>query len=203
MATSTLTQLLNYECSESILQSLLMYCTIFIGNRCVQAAPFIFSLYSTYQTYLFFPLQNAAVRHVCKAKKSDHIHPILQILHWLPVTHLIQYKISSMLQFHLWQIPLVFVWSPSTLCSNKRIIICIRYPNLCYHLCKHNSIWWKSFLMSACLFGTVYLNLIYSSRPSRLPSRCNIVTISKLSVSQLCLSPPPPLQCVCVLLVLL
>ena len=32
---------------------------------------------------------------MCKAKKSDHIHPILKTLHWLPVTHLIQYKIST------------------------------------------------------------------------------------------------------------
>ena len=29
------------------------------------------------------------------SKKSDHIHPILQTLHWLPVTHHIQYKIST------------------------------------------------------------------------------------------------------------
>ena len=40
-------------------------------------------------------VQNAAARLVCKAKKSDHIHPILKILHWLPVTHRIQYKISA------------------------------------------------------------------------------------------------------------
>ena len=32
-------------------------------------------------------VQNAAARLVCKAKKSDHIHPILETLHWLPVTH--------------------------------------------------------------------------------------------------------------------
>ena len=42
-------------------------------------------------------VQNAAARPVCKAKKSDHIHPILEILHWLPVTHRIQYKISTWL----------------------------------------------------------------------------------------------------------
>ena len=29
-------------------------------------------------------VQNAAARLVCKAKKSDHIHPILETLHWLP-----------------------------------------------------------------------------------------------------------------------
>ena len=35
---------------------------------------------------------------MCKAKKSDHIHPILETLHWLPVAHVShsinQYKIS-------------------------------------------------------------------------------------------------------------
>ena len=40
-------------------------------------------------------VQNAAARLVCKAKKSDNIHPILEPLHWLPVTHCIQYKIST------------------------------------------------------------------------------------------------------------
>ena len=40
-------------------------------------------------------VQNAAARLVCEAKKSVHIHPILATLHWLPVTHRIQYKISS------------------------------------------------------------------------------------------------------------
>ena len=28
-------------------------------------------------------VQNAATRLVCKAKKSDHIHPVLETLHWL------------------------------------------------------------------------------------------------------------------------
>ena len=40
-------------------------------------------------------VQNSAARLVCKAKKSDHIQPILQSLHWQPVTHRIQYKIST------------------------------------------------------------------------------------------------------------
>ena len=40
-------------------------------------------------------VQNAAARLVCKAKKSDHIHPILETLHSLPVTHRIQYKILT------------------------------------------------------------------------------------------------------------
>ena len=40
-------------------------------------------------------VQNAAARLVCKAKKSDHIHLVFETLHWLPVTHRIQYKIST------------------------------------------------------------------------------------------------------------
>ena len=49
---------------------------------------------SMLKTYMY-SFRNAAARLVCKAKKSDHIHPILETLHWLPVTHRIQYKIST------------------------------------------------------------------------------------------------------------
>ena len=38
-------------------------------------------------------IQSAPARHVSKTKKSDHIHPVPQTLHWLLVTH--QYKISA------------------------------------------------------------------------------------------------------------
>ena len=71
-------------------------------------------------------VQTAAARLVCKAKKSDHIHPILETLHWLPVTHRIQYKMFNyLLQLHLWNSPSVSVRSPSTLYSSKTITICI------------------------------------------------------------------------------
>ena len=40
-------------------------------------------------------IQNTAATIGCKANKSDHVHHILQTLHWLPVTHRIQYKIST------------------------------------------------------------------------------------------------------------
>ena len=32
---------------------------------------------------------------MCKANKSDYMYPILETLHWLPVTHRIEYKIST------------------------------------------------------------------------------------------------------------
>ena len=56
------------------------------------------SLFSGCPQYLLDKLQkflNAAARLVCKANKSDHIHPILETLQWLPVSHRIQYKIST------------------------------------------------------------------------------------------------------------
>ena len=38
-------------------------------------------------------IQNTAVRLVARVKKSDHITPVLQKLHWLPVKSRINYKI--------------------------------------------------------------------------------------------------------------
>ena len=72
-------------------------------NPCMLSCPLSLRLYcnsllSGCPQYLLDKLQkvqNAAARLVCKAKKSDHIHPILETLHWLPVTHRIQYKNST------------------------------------------------------------------------------------------------------------
>ena len=48
---------------------------------------------------LFASLQNAAARLICKEKKTkklDHVQPILQSLHWLPIKARIRYKISAL-----------------------------------------------------------------------------------------------------------
>ena len=71
-------------------------------------------------------VQNAAARLVCKANKSDHIHPILETKAlatsntWLPIQNF-----EYLLQFHLWNSRSVSVRSPSTLYSSKTITICI------------------------------------------------------------------------------
>ena len=39
-------------------------------------------------------VQNSAARLVLKAKKCDHVTPLLQTLHWLPIKARIQYKLS-------------------------------------------------------------------------------------------------------------
>ena len=39
-------------------------------------------------------VQNSAARLVLKAKKRDHVTPLLKTLHWLPVEARIQYKLS-------------------------------------------------------------------------------------------------------------
>ena len=41
-------------------------------------------------------VQNAAARLICRAEKLDHVQPIFQSLHWLPVRIRIQYKISRL-----------------------------------------------------------------------------------------------------------
>ena len=41
-------------------------------------------------------IQNSAARLVVRAKKHEHVSPILQELHWLPVKARIQYKILSL-----------------------------------------------------------------------------------------------------------
>ena len=41
-------------------------------------------------------VQNSAARLVCKASRHDHITPLLQDLHWLPISARIEYKISTL-----------------------------------------------------------------------------------------------------------
>ena len=67
---------------------------------CHQTSPLPLPIHTHYYTVYYLldklqKVQNAAAWLVCKAKKSDHIHPILETLHWLPVTHRIEYKIST------------------------------------------------------------------------------------------------------------
>ena len=83
---SSIRQLLTTQATQTLVCSLVLsrlhYCN---------------SLLSGCPQYLLDKLQkvqNAAARLVCKVKKSDHIHPILETA-WLPVTHRIQYKINS------------------------------------------------------------------------------------------------------------
>ena len=39
-------------------------------------------------------MQNAAARIIAKKRKNDHISPVLQELHWLPVEYRIEFKIN-------------------------------------------------------------------------------------------------------------
>ena len=84
-------------------------------------------------------VQNAAARLVYKAKKSDHIHLILETLHWLPVTHSIQYKISTICFNSISGTAPQYL--SDLLQPYKTITICIRHTNLCHPSCKHKNIW--------------------------------------------------------------
>ena len=41
-------------------------------------------------------IQNNAARLVCKARKFDHVSPLLHSLHWLPISNRIDYKLSTL-----------------------------------------------------------------------------------------------------------
>jgi len=109
---SSIRHLLTTQATQTLICSLVLSCLDYCS-----------SLLSGCPQYLLDKLQivqNAAARLVCKAKKSDHIHPILETLHWLlPVSssstsHSIQ-NFNYLLQFHLWNSPSISVRSPSTL----------------------------------------------------------------------------------------
>lgn len=69
-------------------------------------------------------VQNAAARLV---EKSDHIHPTLQALHWLPVQTLS--TIDSVL----------FLAHPLNICL-RAVTIGIGHPTLCRASCKHRNV---------------------------------------------------------------
>ena len=144
-------------------------------------------------------VQNAAPRLACKAKKSDHIHPILENLHWLPVTHRIRYKISTICFNAISGTAPQYL---SDLLQPYTPARQLRSASDTWTSCKHKSIWWKIFfLMLAHLSGTICLKqsatLILpplSKPPSR---RTCLIIISKLFFH----SPDHPLVrhlCVCV-----
>ena len=84
---SSIRHLLTTQATQTLICSLVLSCLDYCS-----------SLLSGCPQYLLDKLpkvQNAAARLVCKAKKSYHIHPILETLHCLPVTHRIRYKIST------------------------------------------------------------------------------------------------------------
>ena len=53
----------------------------FLKTSFIQLVQFLFSGCPQYLLDKLQKVQNAAARLVCKAKKSDHIHPILETLH--------------------------------------------------------------------------------------------------------------------------
>ena len=64
-----------------------------------RAITILYSLLSSCPNKLLNKLQkvqNSAARLAFKAQKQEHIRPLLQKLHWLPVHSRIQYKISTL-----------------------------------------------------------------------------------------------------------
>ena len=141
---------------------------------------------------------------MCKAKKSDHIHPILETaLATSNTSHSIQ-NVNYLLQFHLGNSPSLSVWSPWALYSSKTITVCIRHMNLCYPSYKHKNIWWNWKIVF--LRWPICLEQFASNTPPlilppllKLPSRCTcLIIISKLFFTAVPIPLSDASKCVCV-----
>ena len=79
---------LSYDNRKSIVQAIIMSRLDYCNGL----------LYGTPAVHLgkLLRLQNAAARLVCTVSRYDHITPSLISLHWLPVTHGIEFKIAML-----------------------------------------------------------------------------------------------------------
>jgi hypothetical protein len=84
---SSIRHLLTPEATKTLVCSFVL-CRLDYGNALLCGCPL-------YLLDRLQRVQNSAARLVVKAKKSDHITPILRSLHWLPVTSRVQYKVLS------------------------------------------------------------------------------------------------------------
>ena len=66
-------------------------CVCLCHSVCVCVTVCVCVLYTNFKK---LRMQQQGLR-IIKAKTSDHIHLVLETLHWLPVTYHIQYKIST------------------------------------------------------------------------------------------------------------
>ena len=77
-------------------------------------------------TYRTDWVQNAAARSILKTPRSEHISPLLQNLHWLPVNRIILHKVAALCHTSLsgsglqYLYDLTHVYTPSrSLCSSS------------------------------------------------------------------------------------
>ena len=113
-------------------------------------------------------VQNAAARLVCKVRKSDHIHPIFQTLHWLPVTHHIEVKISAVCFSSISITTPQFLFDLLQPYTPTRQLRSASDPHLCYPSCEHKTFSARSFSYAG---STVWNSLPQTLRLSDFSAR--------------------------------
>ena len=91
-------------------------------------------------------VQNAAAKMIFRAPKSDHVSPLLQKLHWLPISCRIEFKMSSLCYSSLsgtgpqYLSDLIQVYTSSRcLCSSSDTTCILRIPSVKTKSCGQRS----------------------------------------------------------------
>ena len=162
-------------------------------------------------------MQQQGFMYIINAKKSDHIHPILQTLHWY------KYRITLNTEFlvvsasipsltHSLSICLMFnsisdtfpqYLSSSTLHSNQTTVTHIQHRYVCHPSCKQKPLVKNHFFKLAHLFGTFCLKHSDSSSSDKIALKTCLLNnfLNGLDCSRI--YPSPILQgCLCVYMLL-
>jgi len=75
-------------------------------------------------------VQNAAARLVSRARRYDHITPVLQELHWLPVRRRVDFKMATLVYLSLSGMapPVHLTWPPTVSWSPTKVVVSCILP---------------------------------------------------------------------------
>ena len=143
-----------------------------LSFSCQKLTPVLLSGCPQYLLDKLQKVQNAAARLVCKAKKSDHTHPILETLHWLPVTHCIQYKISTICFNAISGTAPQYLISFNLILQQDNYDLHLTHEPLSPPCVNTKNIWWKIFFYAGPPVWNNLpqtLRLLFQSRPQDAP----------------------------------
>ena len=110
----------------------------FVSSRLDYCNALLFGIHNKNLQKLQY-IQNSAARVLMRVRKHEHITPVLQSLHWLPITSRIQYKLALLTHQCLYgnapaylQELLLYTNNPQPATFDHKTLICPKSPELSY-----------------------------------------------------------------------